>query len=91
MVGFSDINECDNNEHNCHVNANCTDTDGSFLCTCHSGYEGNGTNCTSEFVQNLIRNIVLLTLKTSTKCQTIEYSSTSLVIVTDLLQTLMNV
>ena len=44
-----DINECELETDNCHVYANCTDTIGSFECTCNSGYEGDGVNCTSMY------------------------------------------
>ncbi|XP_028414303.1 fibrillin-2-like [Dendronephthya gigantea] len=40
----TDINECQTNP--CNVKANCTDTGGSYNCTCNMGYEGNGYNCT---------------------------------------------
>ncbi|XP_028416921.1 fibrillin-2-like, partial [Dendronephthya gigantea] len=30
----------------CGYNANCTNTNGSYICECRTGYEGNGTNCT---------------------------------------------
>ncbi|XP_028412675.1 uncharacterized protein LOC114535596 [Dendronephthya gigantea] len=40
----NDINECQTNP--CDINANCTHVDGSYECTCHEGYEGNGINCT---------------------------------------------
>ena len=43
-----DIDECAINAHNCDENANCTDTDGSFECTCVSGYMGNGILCQSK-------------------------------------------
>ncbi|XP_065180019.1 fibrillin-2-like [Sycon ciliatum] len=43
-----DINECDNTTlHDCHHDALCTDTPGSFGCSCNSGYTGNGTYCTN--------------------------------------------
>ena len=42
----ADINECEQETYPCHSNANCTDTDGSFNCTCREGFEGNGFNCT---------------------------------------------
>ena len=45
---FSDINECMTNVHNCDVNAFCNDTDGSYNCTCISGFTGNGTSCTGK-------------------------------------------
>ena len=42
---YPDINECDNGSNDCHVNANCTNTVGSFLCTCNAGYTGDGRIC----------------------------------------------
>ena len=35
---------------NCAADATCTDTPGSFICTCNLGYTGNGTVCTSEWM-----------------------------------------
>ena len=32
--------------HNCHVNSTCTNTNGSFFCSCFGGFSGNGTQCT---------------------------------------------
>ena len=37
--------------NNCDENAQCTDTPGSFNCTCNPGYEGNGLNCTSKQIK----------------------------------------
>ena len=31
------------------MNAECIDTDGSYNCTCNTGYEGDGNNCSSVF------------------------------------------
>ena len=45
MNSFSDIYECKGN-HSCHVNATCTNTKGSHVCTCHPGYNENGSDCT---------------------------------------------
>ena len=42
----ADINECELAIHSCSAYANCTDTDGSFNCTCREGFEGEGFNCT---------------------------------------------
>ena len=41
----ADINECELETYPCHFNANCTDTEGSFNCTCNEGFEGNGFSC----------------------------------------------
>ena len=45
---FSDIDECARNR-SCHVNANCTNTIGSHVCTCHTGYTGDGQTCSGDF------------------------------------------
>jgi cysteine-rich repeat protein len=41
----SDVNECADNKHNCHAQATCTNTAGSFSCACKPGYTGTGVNC----------------------------------------------
>ena len=44
-----DINECSNvDDNNCHENAICTNTNGSFTCQCQNGYTGNGTTCNGK-------------------------------------------
>ena len=40
-----DVDECGKGTHNCHVDSNCTNTKGSFYCTCHTGYSGDGVTC----------------------------------------------
>ena len=42
---YSDIDECEKGSHDCHINANCTNTAGSYNCTCRPGYTGNGSIC----------------------------------------------
>ncbi len=48
-MNFPDINECTEETHNCHEHASCNDTDGSFNCTCNTGFSGNGTDCEGQF------------------------------------------
>ena len=45
---FIDIDECRTEMNDCHVRATCSNTFGSFECTCDAGFEGNGVNCTSK-------------------------------------------
>ena len=40
-----DIDECLITSHACDVTANCTNTDGSYNCTCKEGYTGDGDSC----------------------------------------------
>ena len=48
---FIDINECEMKIDNCHENATCNNTFGSFECSCNAGFEGDGINCTSKTVE----------------------------------------
>ena len=45
---LTDVDECELDTNNCHMNATCADVIGSFICTCNSGFEGDGVNCTSK-------------------------------------------
>ena len=44
-----EIDECVLDTDDCHTMANCTNTVGSFLCTCIDGYEGPGNACTGMY------------------------------------------
>ena len=44
FVNETDVNECAEG-NKCHPNATCTDTDGSFTCTCRDGDAGDGFTC----------------------------------------------
>ena len=52
----ADIDECLSCDDNCSDNANCTNTDGGYNCSCHIGYTGDGFNCTSILM--LIGNVI---------------------------------
>ena len=39
---YVDFDECIHEVDNCHEQANCTNTFGSFECTCNAGFEGDG-------------------------------------------------
>ena len=39
-----EINECEPVPP-CHANATCNNTEGSYTCTCNTGYSGDGVTC----------------------------------------------
>ncbi|CAH1794914.1 unnamed protein product [Owenia fusiformis] len=41
------INECEMGTDNCHINADCLDTEMSYTCTCQDGFSGDGFSCTN--------------------------------------------
>ena len=44
-----DIDECSSSEANeCDSNALCTNTEGSYVCRCIRGYEGDGRTCSGK-------------------------------------------
>ena len=46
-----DINECEATPSGpCDDNADCTDTPGSFGCTCRLGYTGDGFSCQGKYM-----------------------------------------
>ena len=49
MYLSTDENECLDGIDNCHTNAICVNTDGSFTCTCDHTFTGDGRHCTSKF------------------------------------------
>ena len=44
----ADIDECATNNGGCIAEANCTNTEGNFVCTCPPGYTGDGFTCTGK-------------------------------------------
>ncbi|KAL9974468.1 hypothetical protein ACROYT_G011502 [Oculina patagonica] len=44
-MNLEDIDECITRNHDCDVNANCTNTVGGHNCTCKEGFYGNGSSC----------------------------------------------
>ncbi|XP_046832865.1 multiple epidermal growth factor-like domains protein 8 isoform X2 [Vespa crabro] len=50
-----DVDECDLGLHDCHPNAVCTNTHGSYSCQCKRGFNGDGKeNCTKTCYEKCI-------------------------------------
>ena len=54
-VVYADIDECATASHNCDKNAVCSNTLGSYQCSCNEGYNGNGMHgqCSGEWGTSL--------------------------------------
>ena len=51
-----DIDECKgSNNVNCDENANCSNTVGSYNCTCKDGFTGDGHSCSGKIVTDMPR------------------------------------
>ncbi len=58
---YVDINECNTNNGGC--DQVCTDTDGSFMCSCNSGYllSEDGVSCNGilMFIFFILENLII--------------------------------
>lgn len=51
VLSTTDLNECETLETSgCDANALCTNTEGSYICRCIKGFEGDGRNCRGKWV-----------------------------------------
>lgn len=48
-----DVNECEDHTDNCSTLAKCTNADGSYNCTCNTGYSGTGFDCEGRRIEKL--------------------------------------
>ncbi|XP_048581956.1 uncharacterized protein LOC5522228 isoform X2 [Nematostella vectensis] len=55
LTSCDDVNECARDPRPCHENAACTNTKGSYLCRCNSGYTGDGKDCKPKRMFDLNR------------------------------------
>ncbi len=55
------VNECERQPPHCDLSADCADTVGSFECTCHPGYKGDGRTCVlnGEWLKYVSIHIIL--------------------------------
>ena len=45
----TDKNECVLSTHDCHMNATCENTDGSYKCHCAKGFSATETSCIGKY------------------------------------------
>ena len=50
-----DIDECKGSNNVCDENANCSNTVGSYNCTCKDGFTGDGHSCSGKIVTDMPR------------------------------------
>ena len=43
-----DLNECAGGTDSCHSHATCHNTEGSYTCSCNTGFTGDGSSCTRK-------------------------------------------
>lgn len=60
-----DEDECKKDEHDCHSNASCKNTVGSFRCICKEGYSGDGKECNTGNVLSISVGLLVLGFTTS--------------------------
>ena len=44
-LSVPDVNECDEGDNACDINADCSNVNGTYFCQCQSGFTGNGFVC----------------------------------------------
>lgn len=57
-----DIDECLSSKP-CDENADCVNTDSSFICTCRQGFTGNGTTCNGKYCKVLFFELLIHDIK----------------------------
>ena len=50
LLFYLDVDECAEQMDNCHLDANCINTEGDFQCQCKDGFMGSGISCTGTSV-----------------------------------------
>jgi len=68
--GYADIDECAVNNGGCNAEATCSNTVGSFSCTCTDGYEGDGVTCTGYSVYGCLVFLICFILFSNWLCFT---------------------
>ena len=69
LTFISDVDECMEQKDDCDINANCTNRQGSYNCTCNDGYSGDGFTCQgNEYTLYIIYLLFLVHLVVLNNC-----------------------
>ena len=60
---LADVDECTTGTDDCEDNAECTNNDGSFSCSCNNGWTGDGKTCTNGDYELFIDRSIFITIK----------------------------
>ena len=52
MNYHTDIDECEIDSDSCDVNAECSNTYGSYMCQCLPGFSGDGQSCSGKYTHS---------------------------------------
>ena len=52
----ADVDECEDGENSCDVNALCSNTPGSYVCRCKRGFDGDGQTCVGKSTSTVFVN-----------------------------------
>ena len=53
ISSYLDVDECGLGAHNCHSDATCINTYGSYTCQCNIGFRGNGQQCRGKHLHTV--------------------------------------
>ena len=60
IVIYTDLDECRSGVDRCSENAICSNTEGSYECTCRNGFIGDGITCLSELIRTHINTLLYI-------------------------------
>lgn len=60
MLLWTDIDECLENNGGCDKNADCKNVAGGFICTCKTGFSGDGQTCNGRYISAIVTYINLM-------------------------------
>ena len=81
----ADVDECTEGTDSCHDDATCNNTYGGYICSCNTGYTGDGFVCTSKLIYCVLSKLMChvqfyLTQEISWLWKHLTYENTSILV-----------